>query len=662
MRAKWLKFGAVAFAALMSVSTLAACEGNPGILPTIDPTTDTYEWTYGKESVEDTSDIPSWEEGLRQLNLVAWNANGTGQFTAYKSSDDVVSAEIKRVTGVSIDTKNSFDNAGQTIEAALSSVIMSPNKPDIAYGTHEMSQIINSGDHALVYDLTEYIDKYCPTIKARMPESVWNSASVNGGEEGKVYGIPFNLGDVGLSTVDPTADPQKTIAFEYLQNYYGCVYVRDDILTALYPEAHTYEELQQIYQENGTFTTEELYDVSITSAQEFYDFLYDIAEYVDADIAENGTDSRYSMPQGRKVMPILARDGSDRDNWSLMAGLFPILLGANGYLNTMFSYWDATEHKVQNMLLQSWFEDMLEDWNGFVQEGVICNDYGLRTPYSTIQNEMNSGYYAVAYPNCTPNNNTATLPNGETVHYRKVWLQIDLADQFEFFAQSAPVPSSVVIFKDSVAEEDIPQILRWLDYQCSTIADKLYAWGPESAGLFTETDGVRQFKDEELANQMVYETAKMGDLVQKYNLSNTTLASAQPTFPFFYQGGSKYHPKCVYDLGKMPEMMDSFYSPAAVDPNNNDKLVNIARRADIYTWSEGDLAGVTTVWAKRATIEKAISDVLLAKDGMFSTAYSNLVRTCQMNGWSDEYFAGEYTEVFLALNKDYLGNFQKGVD
>ena len=655
MNGKIVRILAVALSVMLLSGVFVGCK--PKDQP-IDSDFGTYEWEYGKETVSDSSKLTAWDQS--NYEITAWNANGTGGFNKLTSDNDVVSAEIKRVTGVSINTRNSFDNAGSRIEAALEKVIMMREKPQIAYGTAEMSTIIAENKRSggkLLYDLTDYIDEYCPTIKARMPASVWNSASVNGGEAGKVYGIPYNLGDVGLSVVDPTADKKSTVAFEYMQNYYNCVYVREDILLGLYPNAHSYSDLQDIYSERGEFTTEEIYDVSIKSKQEFYDFLYAIADYINDDIAKNGSASRYSLPQGRKVMPILACDGSDRDNWSWGAGLIPMLIGANGYLNTMFAYWDAIDKQVKNMLLQPFYEEILNEWKAFIAEGKICNDYGFRTPFSVVQQEMNKGYYAVAYPNCTPPDSAARLDNnysGETVKYRKVWIQVDLAPQFEFFAQGAPVASSIVIFKDSVSENRLPQILRWLDYQCSTLADKLYGWGPETAGLYTEDEnGVRQFKDETLANQMVYETSVMGDLVQKYNLSNQTIESAQPIFSFFRNGGSKYHPKCFYDLSQMPAMMDAFFSPAVADPKNDEKMVNIYRRADIHY--NTDWSGVSTLWDKRSTIESAVTNVLLGKG-----TYQQLKDTCTMSLWSDEYFGDEYTQKFLATNADYLVNFKKG--
>ena len=102
-------------------------------------------------------------------------------------------------------------------------------------------------------------------------------------------------------------------------------------------------------------------------------------------------------------------------------------------------------------------------------------------------------------------------------------------------------------------------------------------------------------------------------------------------------------------------MVDVFFSAAAVDPH---PVVPIARRADIYTWSNSDFADVQTVWAKRASVEKAIAKVLTA--GNFENAYNDMVTAARIAGWTDEYFGGEYTDVFLQLNRDYLDKFYRG--
>ena len=135
--------------------------------------------------------------------------------------------------------------------------------PDIAYGRGWI-------DPDALWDLTDLVDKYCPTIKARMPESVWNSTQVTGGQAGKVYGIPYALGNVGLSEIDSQADTKNTIMFDYNHEPYPYIMVREDVLKTAYPNAKTQAEIDALYKTQGYFTEEDLFDVEIESAHQYF--------------------------------------------------------------------------------------------------------------------------------------------------------------------------------------------------------------------------------------------------------------------------------------------------------------------------------------------------------------------------------------------------------
>ncbi|MDR1094025.1 MAG: hypothetical protein LBL66_07750 [Clostridiales bacterium] len=612
----------------------------------------------------DSSDLPSWTQ--KTLSLKAWNGNQSGA-KQYTSSEDKVWPELERLTGVGIDKRASVDNNGVSVSVAYENMVAADALPDVGFGTFEMAGIIDPRD---VYDLTEYVQKYCPTILRRMPESVWGMSHVNGGKAGKIYGVPFGLGNIGLSVVDPEADPARTKPFEFYEDYYGKVYVREDILQDVfakyYPgeKAYTAAELENIYMENGAFTEEQLLDVGkhITNADEFYGFL----DKIYGVIHDSATAAKYALPLGKSVTPILANDGQDRDTWSLMSVLWPRLMGASGALNTMYSYWDADAQTVKVMARQPFFKDYLEDWAAMVAEGRLTNNDGAVLTFQNIQSKLNKGHYAVTYENALAAGQVALLDDtagreGEQVRYRKVYLKIEKDPRFEFFAQREPQPQSFLIFK-TVPEGDIPQILQWLDLQQSEIGDRLLAWGPRAGGLWTEENGARRYTSEDLKKQMVDEVNTIGSLVERYNLSNGRVESPQWTFPFFYCGGSKEHPLATYSSGRSREDVESMYSSAAVTPHT-DVQVQIARRACMWTWTDADLPGIQEMWSQRGTVEQALQKVLISKtQGQpgFNSAYNNLIIALNTVGWQDEYFAGAYTDTFKKLNSAYLSGFVKG--
>ncbi|MBO5736845.1 MAG: hypothetical protein J6S04_03445 [Clostridia bacterium] len=610
-----------------------------------------YQWL--NENLTDTSQLDSYA-GQNKIELEAWSISEL--LSGKKSSNNVVSKEIERVTGVSIKEDGMVDNKDFTAEVRYNQLSMT-GLPHIAYGRGWI-------DPDALWDLTDLVDKYCPTIKARMPQSVWNATQVTGGQAGKVYGIPYALGNAGLSDIDPLADPQKTIMFEYNNEAYPYILVRDDVLKAAYPEAKTQAEIDALYKSQGYFTEEDLFDVEIESAQQFRtEFLPKIQHVLDTERNADGS-HRYTMPNGRKVKAMLVTGGSDTDTWDFLGVTIPKLLGAAGtHYNTGFTYWDKQSKKIELMLTQDFYKDEVYEWAKMINEGTIVSKEGMTDVHSVIQSGYNSGYYAIGYPsNSYPQGMKCqyTSQNGqtETVQYRKVYMKIPTNDHFEFFAAGVPIPHSVMFFKDSVRESDLPQLLRWLDYQCSRLGDKLFAWGPESAGLFNEDEnGVRTYKDENLANQMVYSTAMMGDQVQKYNLSNGSLYSAQPVFSFCVYGASIYHPKASYDLSKMEGLTNTYFSSAIVCKDT--KPIGIAKKPSIHEWTNSDLAGVETVWSKRAAIEADLKQILIAGSSRaaFDSKYSVLESTLNKSGWTKAYFNGAYTNKFLELNEDYLHLF-----
>ncbi len=604
-----------------------------------------YEWVKNT-SITDSSQIASYS-GQNKMSLNAWQiASST---TRYESSQDVVTPEIERITGVKIGRRK--DNGGLAADEAFLNLTASDNV-HIAYGRGWV-------DPEAVWDLTDLIKEYCPTIMERMPESVWSDTQITAGQKGKVYGIPYGLGNMGLSDLDPLATAENSPLFQFLNEPYPYIVVREDVLKEAYPEAKTQAQIDAMFAEKGGFTEEDLFDVEITSAAQFRtEFLPKIQNVLN-------TNPRYTSKNGRKVQAMMASAGSDYDTWDFLGTLIPKLLGGAGtHTNTQFTYWDSETQKIELMMTQDWYLDEVEEWNKLVQEGKYVTKTDFDSSHQTLSNSLNSGFYAIGYQSSTmPSNNEATytLPDGTTekVKYRKVYLKIPLRENLEFFASGTPAVSSVMFFKDTVRESDLPQLLRWLDFQCSRVADKLYAWGPATEELFNEAaDGKRTFKNEELAQQMVYSTGRIGTLVQKYNLANGSTETVQPTFPFVYGNASIYHPKSSgqYDLSSLEGMANTFFSSAIVC--SDIKPVGLAKFPSLHTWTETDLPGITDIWGKRNLLETDLKKLLTSSN--FDGAVASLKSTLNTAGWTDAYFNGTYTQKFLALNEAFLDQFYEG--
>ncbi|MFQ9797608.1 MAG: hypothetical protein ACLR23_00270 [Clostridia bacterium] len=70
------------------------------------------ETLYSFKDVKDSSELPDWTGEKRSITI--WYAHGTGSsFSREYPQVNLVNEEIERVTGISIDIENSFDNDGQ---------------------------------------------------------------------------------------------------------------------------------------------------------------------------------------------------------------------------------------------------------------------------------------------------------------------------------------------------------------------------------------------------------------------------------------------------------------------------------------------------------------------------------------------------------------------
>jgi len=110
-----------------AAATTAATTAAPTAAPTASPAPANYYDML--DTVADSSDLPDWTG--KQLDLKVWYASGPGGAKRPTSSNDVVTPEIKRVTGVSIDPNTSFDNGGQDAKVKLGMLTASNDWPDM---------------------------------------------------------------------------------------------------------------------------------------------------------------------------------------------------------------------------------------------------------------------------------------------------------------------------------------------------------------------------------------------------------------------------------------------------------------------------------------------------------------------------------------------------
>ncbi|MDR1438544.1 MAG: hypothetical protein LBJ10_00570 [Clostridiales bacterium] len=585
-----------------------------------------YPWLDG--GLKDSSDIPTWEG--QQLALVHWNGQGVGGDIVRMPTDDVVTPEITRVTGVSIDYNNSFDNAGQTADVKLAQMIATKSFPSIVAAPGNLKKLVEAD---LIYDLTDYMPVYGRTALTRYPASVVQAHQEIIGVPGRIYVYPYEVNSPKFS------QPELSVSDIYGQlPTNGMCLIRDDILKMLYPSARTQDEIEALYMQNGGFTEEEIFDVPIKSAEDFVQLLYDI--------------QALGLMEGtQKVYPTYAFAGGD--NWDLMQNLWSWWDGWGGDINnTMFTYWDKATKQVELTPKQGFFKNDMKIWNQLVLDDVASQE-SLTLPRDVFVEKMNNGLYALTYGANWPDGDALKLA-GKDYRYRRLFLDIPI-NRERFLVMENPAEATgngICIFKDSVKEEDLPQILRWMDFQISEVGDKLMAWGPRSAGLFDEgEDGRRSFKDPALADYMVY--GGESELSNKYNLISGRSQLVEPyghgiAFPAYYDGYNKYSPQLMYEKERSVEDTDQYFESRRV------RSVEAVMSNYPAIWSFANLLeSVQSAWESRPAVEAALTKVLAAPPDGFEAAYQNLLATLEQYGWDDDMMR-EINETYREINAKYM--------
>ena len=588
------------------------------------------DWYDLLNSVSDSSELPDWTGKNLKLNF--WYGHGTGGAERNSAPNDVVSPEIKRILGIEMDAANSFDNSGSDLATTITLRAASNDWPALGYGV--ITDDLLAGDK--IYDLTELLPIYCPNIW-EMYTRVSPGALKNGWTgtvgTGRHWGVPVVYrNDVEtMLEIYPDLDLQK---YQYIaspeeaQGQLTALWVRDDILKLAYPQAKTQDEIEAMYMEKGFFTREDVYDVPITSKEGAVEFFYNIAQTItDNNITESG----------RPVYATSVFQG--QDNWALMAWLNNMLEGIPGF--TYFTYFDSASDSIKMSFLEDWLKEDLRLYNNFIRDGV-APEACLIENNEIYMNKQNNGEYAITYAWNEPDH-SALAAAGKPYRYRKVYLDIPQNTSLTVPTRNEAKPlDNIAIFKDKVSEEDLPQVLMFLDFLASEVGMNLLAWGPQSAGLWEVQNGQRIFTNEDLEAEIVY--GESTGATKRYNLLNPTTVydGRTPAWPQFYPGvysAGIYSPRYSYDMltaERKPSQANPFFSSGLFGQVKKlETAVSIS--VDIWNFTE-NVPGMNQFWEVRGTgFEPLMTKCFAAQDdAAFEVAYNNMVTFARENGITDE--------------------------
>lgn len=647
---------ALVMAALLSVTALTGCGGNNPAPASATPTPSAGAGEQGEaeknywellDTVSDTSELPDWKGEVLELRI--WYSHGTTWGERKKSEADVVLKEIQRVTGIRINVDGSFDNNGMDIKAKLPTMIAANDYPDLVYNGQMINLVeLIKGDK--LYDLTEAFPEYCTSFTDVMPMDKFSEFySLNHLYNGRQYTLPAGVGAEYFysdNSTYPQFDFERwktnmlTTQSKGGSSGVNYLWVRDDILKALYPQAKTMAEIEAIYGSKGTFTKDELFDIPLNNLDDVVEMLYAIKDHIKAqNITENG-----------KPVQVTYGPAVGQDNWYLFTILPTLIDGALGNTN-YFTQFNKATGKLEYAYKMDYVKNEMKVYNRLQRDNVLAQD-SLVDSVAMFTEKVNNAQYAVLYGQNPPN--VSLKEAGKAYAYRPVWVDQAYRTEQQVQFMQQPIGTAWAIFKDSVKEEDLPQVLRFFNYLYSDVGDKLRLWGPESAGLWEEKDGKRVFVDKELEEAMVYGKDNGKNLY--YGLVNSYLPTTSNTFPNLptLLAPSVNHPVYVYDKAvNVNDAIKKFNPGILPGMSFQDGLVTTPKLPNVYNY-QADVEEVSRFWKARDGFEKQLTKIVASgSDAQFEEQYNALLKYAESNGLTDATLE-ELNKVYLEINGNAL--------
>ncbi len=572
-----------------------------------------------------------------KFDVTVWYGYGTGDANVgKKATDDKFRDELERVTGIRIDEKNSFDNGGSSGDSKLAKMVATKSYPQVGVGieTSITDKLVDAGK---LYDITELIPKYMPNYMKIINSSDEIKRQF---EAQKVKGKHVNyfvFSDNAYKFYDKDYTPEKYANLIQPVDSRSWIWVRDDIVTKLYPNAKTMAEIKEIYMKNGVYTKEDLTDVRITSKEDFRTLL----EKIDAlGLVENG----------KKVWPMYTHTGSD--NWDLMT-MFTTPLAGKGistgtYVNC-FSYYDGKQDKMVKTAEQEWFKDMMKYFNQMIIDCLASKEALIDSAAVFEQKKLN-GEYAVLYGNTIPPTDEQLKAAGKTYSYRPVMIDVP-CDYNEYVRMDSTKAAfggyGICFFKDAMTEAQVEHFLRFLDFFYSDAGMKFSHWGPEKAGLYEEDEnGNLRYTDERFKATKVYGSDKQ--VLVDYGIESF------PSIVHFISriGINKYNPKLIYSQYQEERVASNYkkmWNYSYFEPLPNFPALDFQWQIwNFPKYSEG----LKKFWNARQSTEDAMKTVFTAtNDAEFEKYYQNMLNVMEINGYDDAALE-DMTNIVKEQNKD----------
>lgn len=541
-----------------------------------------------QEAESQTTEQESGEQTFdKKLQITMWSTNGSDYIASEVPTENIVLDWLEEQTNVELE--NIVGNGGGSADSKMIQFLAADALPEVLYCEAAQVQALANGGR--LYELSdELLQEYAPNLYAQMPDFVRNDDNI----DGKNYSIPANIAN--NTSVDPTMT-EEAASYLYApystrtaQGYNG-LWIRDDVLQMIYPDAMSYDDCVALLEQENRPIGELLLDVPIYSSEDYINLFYQIAEL--------------NLKEGDRPVYVYGFNGAD--NWQALAVLGPELMGFRNHNYT--GNWNFETQEIEVLLDTDLMKDTAKMLTDMVREGVIEEESLIHTQ-AQFDAKVANGLYAIINggANNIANVNQGLLDAGKTYQYRPLFGDFDNMEQYAAYTEPFYARRHICI-TDSVKEEDLPQILNWLDTQFTEEFKSVFYWGPEEAGLYVENaDGTRTYTDKAMQNYFLENNSEghtLADMKGLGNSSCTIYASYTATV------GANYIPMVYNDcITYKPTAKSGFaFSVSSEYVTNVQAAPNSAGWASQYA----DIPEVMTFWETRTQWEDPFKLVFATK-------------------------------------------------
>lgn len=571
------------------------------------------------------SNVTTQGKFTKKLDLTVWITQGNEYTKPVKVKENYVEQWLIDKTNVEV--TNAYGNGGGHWERVLSRLVVGDDFPHLVVcgGGQGPVHFGKIAEVDKIWELTpEMLKTYAPDIWEKVPAEMWERIKVGG----KIYGIPYNF---------PISDEEEYAKFlteqqsEYVKmsdpvSIGTDLWIRDDVLKMLYPDSKSWDELNNIMKEKGGPIGDEIYDVPIESAEDLIKLFKDIRNLK----LKSGDNDVYAFGY------------SSTDCWVPFAQLGAQMGGYVGrnYITT----WNTEKEEIVLPLLGDVVKNVALMQNRLVRENVFDPE-SLVMQKSQVKEKIMNGEYAVAVLTSVghpPTINEELAREGKSFRYRPLYTNIPSLQGYGPVRTPTSWGASVGILK-SVSEEDLPQVLNWMNVQFNDEWEEVRYWGPKEAGLYKDNqDGTREFINDELNKKYIrneYNTLEDEDC---YGLDGNA-----GLFSLSFMTASKYRPK-EFNNVKSYVLVPSAGGQLDVDSPLRCEVKN-APPYEVWSAEYANLDTVSEFWSSRSQWEDNFKMTLAAKsDEEFESKWKEAVEN--LKSITDvDLMAKQMTEIARSL-------------